>query len=265
MSRVPVFPSISVRLSRQATASTLWPLNVIGWRYLFCAANRQPFTSGRGFDARDLILRGHHDQLMKELLFHLGERFLSLSAMEGETHRVRLNAIEIAMLMFSLRAGNKLVRHGHEAGPQGYDPAKVHRLLYHLENLRRRAKRRWLASEVAPSYYVMQEKWRKFLRWIRLNLISCPCGYSLPTARRRQRAYVNLGVRMAEEILRKEGLPKSEEKTLRLHVRAFLRSVRREREGTTIGSVIHEGASARCALREFLLRRLCPVKKTRFN
>ncbi|HEX2329186.1 MAG TPA: hypothetical protein VHN74_10700 [Candidatus Angelobacter sp.] len=130
--------------------------------------------------------RGACDAQILEAIYRL---WSTLQVCRGKALRTSLEYIEICACALAVRTAVRQMRHGHLAVWAGGIEGAAKRLLRSLEAIRKRLKRTIRKTKGDSSFRELAHGWRQFLRWARLNLLTCPCLIRRPNPfyRSRQR------------------------------------------------------------------------------
>jgi hypothetical protein len=117
--------------------------------------------------------RGLYNERFMEALYQLWKE---LQLVRGRPFRGAVDYVRVSGCALAVRTVVRQVRHGHlKAWDSGIE-ARANRLLRHLEAMRKRLKRRITKTEGQKSFRDLASSWCEFLKWLRLNLLSCPIG-----------------------------------------------------------------------------------------
>jgi len=160
-------PQVTIRLSRRQS-EFIWP----GYRFLW--SNLRPIL-----DAGILppvhrpphpYQTGRYDRDVMRLYLDLTNRLFPILDSGQESHRLHLNAIDIAILILAVRITMAEIQLRRVHPPNNYHRPSGKRLLHTLENHRKRAKRAW--KSVNPDQYAeMQKRWNLFRGWLRRDVL----------------------------------------------------------------------------------------------
>ena len=179
----------------------------------------------------DLRLAEYDPPLYAEILQVAGYLRGLLTRPSAKTHRVRLNALGLAVCMFGIRSVGREIRRGQIRSLQWPEGVDKNRLLRKLETHRKRAKRRWLRTGDSAAYKDWSKRWRRFLSRVNESLRPIRNSTLRDYYRRRLDQLVPIVTRvLAEET--NENLPPDQE--LRQMVRKMCRHIRRERAPVTM-------------------------------
>lgn len=146
------------------------------------------------------------------------------------THRVRLDAMQIAVCQFAIRSFDRRIRRGQILSLVWPTGTNKESLLKKLEKHRKRAKRKWLRFGDPPQYQELSRRWRRFLGWVREN--HRPIRPRLLNV---YKQHLNWVLANAKRVLAAEMLgPIPEDRELRKLVRKMIRHVRRGRAPVTM-------------------------------
>lgn len=181
-------------------------------------------------------------------------RLASLSDQAPRRRQQALDARELAAAILGVRVARTYLRHGHLAA-RCRPPADSRRLLRRLERLRKVAKRK--AQKQGGSRFIAESlRWRRFVHWLRMNLLYCRCKQ-----RRAQRVGLSYARVIFESVLR---LVRAALAQLRLRVAArrerrlasdALRQLRRGRAGLSVRDFMEDSELGLEYLAEYLKAR----------
>lgn len=260
MSTSRAFPSVHVRVYPSDYQLLAPGFRRIAALHARCIANGiRPIFYLDNMAPRPRQNSGRYDQAVMAAFLELSDRLALLFSSPCTYRQLQLSLLEIEFLMHAARVTRKQIAHGHIKKPRSYSSRLVVRLLAKLEVHRKRAKRLWMASSCKEAYTDVQRRWANLMRWIHHWLLYCTCHRQPPVGRRRTyRRYVDYTVIIAKEVLAREEMAIPEDRELRHLARLFLRSIRRERERTTIGCLLRGYTFAKDCLADFLI---CRIKK----
>jgi hypothetical protein len=168
-----------------------------------------------------------------------------------------LASFQIAALILGVRVAAQRIRHGHTETTIGDFDRRAKRLIARLEKYRKRAKRAYIRQHGADNYRAQEQGWQRFVRWLRVHFLDCPCQRRRRTRGPRfRRAVINqlADWGKAELIDRHDTVPPDRE--LRKFVRLALRYVRRGRTGYSIRDLIKDQVFGGSRIANFITLRL---------
>lgn len=201
--------------------------------------------------ASDLNLPAHDPELSLIIADVAGTVSDLVRRPDAQTHRVRLDALGIAISIFAIRSFAREVRRGQIPSlswPQGIDRWRI---LTKLEKHRKRAKRKWLSSGDRKTYDERGQRWRRFLGWVRESLRPIHVLLLQDFYRRRLDAIVATVKRVLIEETN-ENLP--DDRELRKLVRVMCRHIRRERAPILIKDILVCSDSGRAFITSYMVR-----------
>jgi hypothetical protein len=180
-----------------------------------------------------------------------------LQLYRGNEFRTSLDYIQLSACALALRTALRQVRHGHVVAWTTGIESSASRLLRRLEAMRKRLKRTITRTKGHTSFSELSYDWHQFLRWARLNLLTCPCLIRRPNLlyRSRQRLIDAMVSVATVELQRlKRTLPPP--RTLRKVVRDSLKNVRRLRTPWTIPLLRRNPQIADWWVAEYIIQRM---------
>ena len=158
-----------------------------------------------------------------------------LQLYRGHEFQTSLNYVQLSACVLAVRTAIRQVRHGHVAAWTIGIENRASRLLRRLEAMRKKLKRTITKTEGHTSFRELASRWREFLKWARLTLLTCPCLIRRPNPvyRSRQRL-INAMVIVATIELQRLKRTVPHPRTLRKLIRDALKNVRRLRTPWTI-------------------------------
>lgn len=159
--------------------------------------------------------------------------------------------------MLAVRIAVQRHTHGHTDLNLTRMGSTSKRLLRRLEVVRKRAKRVEIRRSGLINYHLSARDWRRFVFWLRVHFLDCPCSTKRRTPPlRSRRALINqlVGWVRAELIDRKEKVPS--ERELRRLVRLTLRYIRLGRTGYSVLELSHDKLCAAAYLGTFVTIRM---------
>jgi hypothetical protein len=153
----------------------------------------------------------------------------------GQEFRVPLDYIQVSACALAVRTTLRQLRHGHVAAWTDGVESTANHLLRRLEAVRKRLKRAITRTRGQEFFRELAAGWRKHLKWLRLNVLSCPCLVRRPNLTYRfGQLLINQMVRVTRSELRMRGIDIPTEPLFRKLVRDALKNVRRLRTPWTI-------------------------------
>lgn len=145
---------------------------------------------------------------------------------------VRLSAVGLAACMLAVRICTRQVRHAHQTPWLEDHRGATKLLLAKLERYRKRAKRAFVQLYSQADFTEESGRWKRFVRWVRVRLLDCPCDQSHFTTLRRKAGLTpkqmqNSWIEGFRTDLPEVGLRVPPEEELRNLVRRAIRSARR--------------------------------------
>jgi hypothetical protein len=221
----------------------------------------------RGFDS------GEFSQAMMDRISRLRMKLQRKAQLGG---RSEVDAFELRAAAFAVRITLKLQRirvrktrksmetteqhFNYEKGELEKQAARKRRVTRYLEQLMKRANRRFMRAATPGAFQALSEEWRLHLRWMQFNLTYFkPIASHTTSLRLWYQNEINRLVRMAERAISDRRLQLPSEKSLRYAIRQFLSSSRRGRIGRYDHVYILKNSDspfARTKLFEFLEPRL---------
>lgn len=89
---------------------------------------------------------------------------------------LEMDAFELAACLLAVRVTEKLLLHRHIKAWRGKHQEASRRLLVKLEAYRKRAKRRFITANGSAAFAEASQKWKRFVRCLRVVLLYCPCN-----------------------------------------------------------------------------------------
>jgi hypothetical protein len=176
--------------------------------------------------------------------------------------RLRLTYIQIAAAILAVRIGQDEMRRGKAKPWSHREKRTARRLLEKLELLRRQARRRYIADSGKHKYERLANRWRKLLRWIRMNLVYFRPWPAISKGGKLRRQIVDDAVSAAQQRLRFLEWQLPESVLLRKLTRGFLRLVRRGRAPGRVRDFAHPHSHTVVAMVEYIMKR-CRLKRQR--
>jgi hypothetical protein len=221
---MPNLPQLGLRFPRRQIVTFSSALGIIVGRY------RQESISGSSIRR---VLRpgpgpGLNDERLLDRVFTTHRRLLEMLARPRQTKfRLKLDVLDLALLLFAARIGRKYSRGDSQAAPSRHT-VRV------LERYRKRAQREAIASLGRPAYHALRLRWASFVRWVRFNLFPGRAQTrGTGTLLRHYRRIVERLAAEAQRGLDKQGVRLKSAMVRRL-VRRALRYVRRGRAPVTL-------------------------------
>jgi hypothetical protein len=198
--------------------------------------------------------RGLYNEAFMEALY---AAWKDLRATRGKPLQSSLDYVQIAGCALAVRTAVRQVRHGHMTPWDSGIQARANRLLRRLEAMRKRLKRTIKKTEGHNSFRDLASTWREFLKWLRLNLLSCRCLVrDRDPAYRSRQLLINEMVRVTTAELQAQQCPIPPARVLRKLVRDALKNVRRLRTPWTIPLLRRNPGFAAWWFGEYVMRRI---------
>ncbi len=169
----------------------------------------------------------HYDSGLDDRVKALARLLVPLSDKQASmTHRIHLDALEIAMCMFALRSLRREIKLGLIRSLFWPCGVSFPKLMKKLEKHRKRAKRAWLSGSDPATYKDWQNRWHRFLKGMHYK----PPPPVLPGYYRRR---LEMVLATVKGVLATNNEPVPDDRRLRLLVRKMLRHVRQYRAPIT--------------------------------
>ena len=212
------------------------------------------------FDAGRFDRGAYSDPLMRMLLA-LADTVGKISFGGGRLYD--MDPFQLAAMILGVRVAAQRVQHGHVQTTIGNFDRRAKRLTGWLEKLRKRSKRAFIRLHGTEQYESQEQRWLRFLRWLRVHFLDCDCM-------RRRRRHVSRRRRViidqlctwakAELIDRGDTVPADPE--LRQLVRLALRYVRRGRTKYGVRELLKDKVFGASRMANFITARLQKRKRT---
>jgi hypothetical protein len=153
----------------------------------------------------------------------------------GTEFRASLDYGQTAACALAVRSAVRQLRHRHIVAWTAGIETTADRSVQRLEALRKRLKRRITKTKGRQFFRELAISWQEHLRWLRLNVLSCPCLVRRPNLTYKfSQLLINQMVHVTRSDLRLRGLEIPAEPLLRKLVRDALKNVRRLRTPWTV-------------------------------
>ena len=198
--------------------------------------------------------RGIYDEQIMKAIYRL---WGSLRACRGKPLQTSLEYIDVCACALAVRTAVRQLRHGHVAAWASGIDSSAKRLLRRLEAMRKRLKRTITKTNGHTSFRELAYGWRQFLRWARLNLLTCPCLIRRPNPfyRSRQRLIDSM-VHVATGELQRLKRTVPPPRILRKLVRDALKNVRQLRTPWTTPLLRNNPSIAAWWFAEYVIQRM---------
>jgi hypothetical protein len=148
----------------------------------------------------------------------------------GREFRIPLDYIEVSACALAVRTTVRQLRHRHVSPWTDGIEITANHLLRRLEAVRKRLKRTITRIKGQEFFRELAASWQEHLKWLRLNVLSCPCLVRRPNLTYRfSQLLIDEMVRVTRSDLRLRGLEIPANPLFRKLVRDALKNVRRLR------------------------------------
>lgn len=163
-----------------------------------------------------------------QMLLALADAVIKIRCSGGRLYD--LDHFQLAAMIFAVRVAAQEVQHGHAQTAIGNFERRAQRLIARLEKYRKRGKRAFIRLQGGDRYQVEEQKWQRFVRWLRVHLLDCDClrRRRRHVSRRRKVIIDQLCTWAKAELVERGGVVPAD-RELRQLVRLALRYVRRGR------------------------------------
>jgi hypothetical protein len=196
-----------------------------------------------------------------QMLLALADGVIKIRSSGGRLYD--MDPFQLAVLILGARVAAKRVQHGHVQTTIGNFAQRANRLTARLQKYRKRSKRAFIRLHGAEQYGSQEQRWLRFLRWLRVHFLDCECM-------RRRRRHISRRRRViidqlctqakAELIDRGDTVPADAE--LRQLVRLALRYVRRGRTKYGVRDLLKDKVFGASRMANFITARLQKRKRT---
>ncbi len=204
--------------------------------------------------------RGAYSGELMQMLLASADAVIKIRSSGGRLYD--MDPFQLAVLILGARLAAKRVLHGHVQTTIGNFAQRANRLTARLEKYRKRSKRAFIRLHGAEQYELQEQRWLRFLRWLRVHFLDCDCM-------RRRRRHISRWRRVtidqlctlakAELIDRGETVPADPE--LRQMVRLALRYVRRGRTTYGVRDLLKDRVFGSARMANFITTRLQKRKR----
>jgi hypothetical protein len=204
--------------------------------------------------------RGAFNKEQMEAIYRLWKTVLDH---RGQEFRMPLGYIEVSACGLAVRTTVRQLRHQHvRAWTDGIDIAANH-LLRRLEAVQKKLKRKIIKTEGEQFFRELAVGWREHLKWLRLNVLNCPCLVRRPNLTYRfGQLLINQMVRVTRSELRLRGIDIPTEPLFRKLVRDALKNVRRLRTPWTIPLLSRNPHVAAFWFANYVERRMASTRRS---
>jgi hypothetical protein len=166
--------SVRISLSRAEIRLIRVGLNRIHQAHRFWeATGKMPYAHPRAIFNEAGFERGTYSSEQMQII---QSNLDKLQAVAGRSGRLEVDAFEIAAFMLGVRVTKTMLRHGHIQAWRPDGQAACQKLERRLENDRKRAKRALVPGCGRAAFADASRQWKRFVHWVRVHLLYCPCG-----------------------------------------------------------------------------------------